>query len=285
VETRAEYVLVGAFVLALVVALAVALLWFARVQFNSKAVSYDVYFEGSVSGLNNGSDVRYSGVPVGRVTDIELDPNDPQRVRVTVEIKPDVVIRTDAVAELSLQGLTGGAFVEIEGASKDAPPVEAKEGERYPVIATKQSNFQDLVNAAPELLHKLSDLADSLNDAVNTDNRAALAATLGNLRQVTDVIAAHSRDIDTMFGQLNTTLKHFDETATKLADTASHLDQLVNESRQPVHNFATRGLPELQALILQAEKLVGDLSHLSASLGRDPARLLYGDRQQGYRPQ
>lgn len=247
-ETRAEYVLVGGFVVALLAGLALAVLWFAQAQFKANAVRYDIYFEGSVSGLATGSNVRYNGVPVGTVSDIRLDPQHPTRVRVTVDIRPDVVIRTDTVAQLQVEGLTGVAYVQITGASGDAPLLKAEAGQPYPVIASKPSQLEQLFSGLPDLIQKLSNLADQLNGIASDKNRVALTQTLDNLRQVSDVAAAHKQDIGAMLRDASGTM--------------SRLDQL----------------------IAQAQALVAELTRLADSFERDPTRLIYGDQQKGYRP-
>jgi phospholipid/cholesterol/gamma-HCH transport system substrate-binding protein len=263
-ETRAEYVLVGGFVLALLAGLAVALVWFVQAQFKASAVRYDVYFEGSVSGLAAGSTVRFNGVPVGGVSAIQLDPQHPTRVRVTADIQPDVVIRDDAVAQLQIQGLTGTAYVEITGASGDASPLKALPGQQYPVIASKPSQLEQLFSGIPDLVQKLSTLADQLNDLSGPDNRAAITETIANLRKVSAVAAAHSKDLDAALTDLPRAVEHIESAAARL-------DQ--------------QGLPELQQLLADSRVLVSELSRLAATLDRDPSRLLYGDRTRGYTPQ
>jgi len=261
-ETRGEYVLVGGFVLTLLVLLVGAMLWLVQASFHSQAVRYDIYFEGSIAGLDNGSAVRFNGVPVGRVREIVLDPQNLQRVRVTIEVKPDTAIRTDAVAELQIQGLTGGAYVEISGASSDAPELKAAEGQDYPVIASRHSQLEQVFNAAPELLGRLSNLADQLVDMTNEKNRAALAGTLDNLQQFTSVVVAHKQDIDETLTDLHSTMKHADSALGRLGDASTRFDQL----------------------LVQAQNLVNVLQRLADSLERNPQRLFYGDRQQGYQP-
>jgi phospholipid/cholesterol/gamma-HCH transport system substrate-binding protein len=243
-ETRAEYVLVGGFVLALLALLVVAVLWLVQVQFNAQSSRYDIYFTGSVAGLDEGSAVLFNGVPIGRVFNINVDPNNLQRVRVTVEVKPIPVIKTDATAQLELQGLTGGAYVEITGTNSDAPNLVAQADEPYPVINTKASQLMQLFSTAPEVLGKISVLADQLSSITDEKNRAALAQTLDNLRQVTGVASAHKEDIGA------------------LLDAMSRFDQL----------------------IVQSQNLVAQLSHLADSFERDPTRLIYGDQQKGYHP-
>ncbi|MGH6968820.1 MAG: MlaD family protein, partial [Stellaceae bacterium] len=238
-ETRAEYVLVGGFALVLLAGIAVVLLWFVQAPFKTNTSPYDIYFDGSVSGLDVGSDVRYNGVLVGRVASIQLDPQRPTQVYVAVDINRVVIIRSDAVAELQVKGLTGTAYVEIAGSSGTAPPLVAANGQPHPVIRSRSSQLTELFNGMPILIQKLSTLADRLSDVADTDNRAALAETLANLRQVSAVLAAHSRDIDTTLGGLSVAVRHFDQ-------AAANLDRMVNDSRKPVSDFTSRGLPELQ---------------------------------------
>lgn len=277
-ETRAEYVLVGGFVLVLLAGLAVVLLWFVQAPFKVSAAHYDIYFDGSVSGLGVGSDVRYNGVPVGRVMTIALDPQRPTQVHVTVDIDQNVVIRTDNVAQLQVIGLTGAAYVEIAGASGTAPRLVAEKGQPYPVIRSRSSQLTELFNGMPVLIQKLSTLADQLNDVTNADNRKALTETLANMRQVSAILAAHSRDLDASLGGLSAAVKHFDQ-------AANNLDQMMRTSQKPVSDFTTRGLPELQQLLADSRVLVAELTRLVDSLNRDPSRVIYGNRLQGYTPQ
>src|SRR5665213_1753858 len=195
-ETRAPYVAVGAAVIVLLVALVVAVLWIARVQLNQEFTYYDIYFTGSVTGLAQGSTVRYNGIPVGRVAEMRLDPQDSTRVRVTVELQGSTVVKSDAVAALELQVLTGGSFVNLTGGSRESPPLERLPGNRYPVIESRQSGLQQVVSSAPEALARLIALTDQLSAMLNDQNRQAFAETLDNLRKVTGGVASHSAEID-----------------------------------------------------------------------------------------
>jgi phospholipid/cholesterol/gamma-HCH transport system substrate-binding protein len=195
-ETQGRYVLVGSFVLLLLAALVVVVLWLARFEFRERVSFYDIYFEGSVAGLNQGSAVRDNGIAVGRVAEIRLDPRDPTRVRVTVEIQAGTIIRTNAVASLETQGLTGGAYINITGGSRNAPPIERQVGERYPVIASAPSGLQRVVSSAPEALARLIALTNQLSDLLRPANREAIAQTLENMRRLTATVASHTGEID-----------------------------------------------------------------------------------------
>ena len=314
-ETRASYVAVGSFVIGLTACLLVAMLWFARVEFGDKGDFYDIYFTGSVSGLNIGSAARQNGVPIGRVVDIKLDPDNPQQVRVTIQVQGVSGIKSDAVASLELQGLTGGEQIEITGGSRDAPMLEVKDDERYPVVASSPSGLQQVVTSAPELLARANGLMEQLSQVLSDDNRKSFSQTLTNLQQVTGAAANHSNDIGAALsdgaaaahdlratmadahgvvsdlqritapgGTLDQAVHSFEQSGRQLSEVGTHLDALVQENRAPLRDFTQRGLAGLQELTASAHTLVSDLDQLVEALQRDPSRLLYGDRRQGYQP-
>jgi len=192
-ETKANYVAVGAFVLACAVGLVVTILWLAGVQYSQEYAYYQSNFKGPVTGLGKGTLTRYNGIEVGRITDLSFDPADPSRVIVTVQVQPNLNIREDSIASIDSQGLTGGAFVEISGGSANSPLLVAREGQRYPVLRTKQSTFAQLQQSAPEVVAKLNVAASRLNDLLSDDNRRAIAHVLANLDETTQAVAPQRR--------------------------------------------------------------------------------------------
>jgi phospholipid/cholesterol/gamma-HCH transport system ATP-binding protein len=143
-ETRANYLMVGVFVLALAAGLVVFVIWLAKFEFDTEFARYDIDFKGSVTGLKAGSPVRYSGVRVGEVIEIALIPDSPDAVRITIEIDSGTPIRSDTEATLEIEGLTGGLYVLLSGVSADAPPLRAQPGQKRPVIASKRSTLQQV---------------------------------------------------------------------------------------------------------------------------------------------
>lgn len=318
-ETRAHHVLVGTFVLGMLIAMFVAVVWLARVQFNREFALYDIYFTGSVTGLNTGAPVRYNGIQIGRVEDIRIDPQNVGRVRVRVEVDPGVPIKSDAVASLEMQGITGFSFVQITGGSQSAPPLEAKDGERYPVIASRASRLEQVFANAPELLEHAIVLADRLADIVNDDNRAAIADGLKQFRATMDALGTGNGDIRTILAdgaatlrdvralteqtrgtltelsqsltgreglsdKLNQTVGDLNQMTHRLNDFAAHVDQLVQENRSGLRDFSQRGLPDLMQLVTETRMMINGLTRLTADIERDPARFFFGDRREGYRP-
>lgn len=298
-ETRASYIAVGIFVVALLAALVVAVLWFARGQLNQSTTRYETYFASVGSGLSPGSAVRVNGVQLGRVADVALDPDNPTRVRVTMDISRNAPIRSDSVASLEIQSLAGTTAIEITAGSKEAPPIALQPGQSYPVIWSRESNLSQIVDAVPNLVVRLTDLLDRLQDLVNDKNRQAFGDTLNNLSQLTAVAAAHrqdlahlledsasdARDLHQAIANLNDMSKKLDQIADQASTTVRNLNAIVQEDRAPLRDFAQNGLPQLQKLAIDTRALVAQLSRTVNELDRDPSRLLYGDRREGYRPQ
>jgi phospholipid/cholesterol/gamma-HCH transport system substrate-binding protein len=287
-ETKANYVAVGAFVLACVVGLVVTIMWLAGVQYSQEYAYYQAVFKGPVTGLGKGTAARYNGIEVGRITDLMFDPNDPQAVIVTLQVQPNLNIREDSVASIDSQGLTGGSFVEITGGTSKSPLLVAREGQRYPLIRTKPSTFAQLQQSAPEVVAKLNVAASRLNDLLNDNNRRAIAHVLSNLDETTQVIAKRSADIDATIANANKAMANLSDASNSLRPTLSHVDLTVQKYGKVADDADAfingDGLAQLSDLIGEMRRLVGNLTQLSDQLNRQPTKLLFGDRRKGYEP-
>ena len=134
-ETRASYIVVGLFVILGMIAMLAAAVWITGHRADQKTALYDIYFDGNVAGLRPGNPVQYRGIPVGAVTGMRIDPENVERVLVTIEIRAETPIKTDTQATLALQGITGVAYVQLTGGTQDAPFLTAERGQKRPVIA------------------------------------------------------------------------------------------------------------------------------------------------------
>ena len=287
-ETKANYVAVGAFVLACVIGLVVTIMWLAGVQYSQEYAYYQAYFKGSVTGLGKGTLTRYNGIEVGRITNLEFDPNDPQRVIVTMQVQPNLNIREDSVASIDSQGFTGGTFVEITGGTAASPLLVAHEGQRYPVIRTKPSTFAQLQQTAPEVVAKLSLAASRLNDLLNDNNRRSIAHILANLDETSQAIARRSADIDATIANANKAMANLSDASNGLRPTLEHVDltlQKYGKVADDADSFINgEGLAQFSDLISEMRRLVSNLTQLSDQINRTPTKLLFGDRRKGYEP-
>jgi len=287
-ETKANYVAVGAFVLACVIGLVVTVLWLAGVQYSQEYTYYQAYFKGSVTGLGKGTPARYNGIEVGRITNLEFDPKDPQRVIVTMQLQPKLNIREDSVASIDSQGLTGGTFVEITGGTASSPLLVAHDDERYPVIRTKPSTFAQLQQTAPEVVAKLSVAASRLNDLLSDENRRAISHILTNLDETSQVIARRSADIDATLANANKVMANLNDASNGVRPTLQHVDLTIQKYGKVADDADAfingEGLAQFSDLVGEMRRLVANLTQLSDQINRTPTKLLFGDRRKGYEP-
>jgi phospholipid/cholesterol/gamma-HCH transport system substrate-binding protein len=319
VETRAHYAIVGGFVIAILIGILVSIIWVTRLQFQREGAIYDIYFRGSVSGLNDGAPVNYNGVPIGRVVAIRLDSENVERIRVRIVVEAGIPIKQDAVASLETQGITGQAFVQISGGTNASPPVAVPAGRAFPVIASRPSQLQEVVTSAPQLLNHAIEVADRLELVLSPENLLAITHTLNNLDSLTGAVAKHGDDIDRIMAdaaatmtelrgvanhadetlgrfnmalndkggisdKVSSTLDEFDQSAKALNQISAHLDGILQENRGALHDFSQRGLGDAEKLIVDTRTLVAELTRITEQIERDPARFLFGDRREGYQP-
>lgn len=315
-ETRASYTLVGAFVLALMAALFVFVVWLAKIQFDRASQPYHIFFTGTVTGLVEGSPVRYRGVAVGTVRDIRIDPTNVERVRVTVEVPEETPIKADAIASLEPVGVTGGVYVEIAGGTREAPLL--KDGaDGIPVIASRPSSIAAVLEQAPRLIENLIKISNNLNAILGEDNQKAVASTLANLAAAaagasgtlkgTDALVADLRkevkavskqaqvlmenanrtvesvgkDAGAISSELAKTAVELNKLTVSLVNTSNELGALVSENRGPVRDFTNGALFELGGLITQLQALAANLNRVTSRLERDPSELIFGGRTGG----
>jgi len=316
-ETRAGYVAVGAFVLALVAGAVLAVLWLGRYQGRESFVYYDALFPGDVTGLQVGGPVRYRGVPVGRVADIRLDPDNIERVRVILEVNAGTPVHSDSVASLEFQGITGVLYVLIGGGTQESPLLPETRAEPYTQVTAKSGKFESLFQGAPDLIAGVNTLVGRINGLFNDENSRAITDILANLNALTKALstdsggvgallkdgAAAAREIQAMSEQFRSlaeelrvrlegagseataTISELRAAAASFAALAKTAEGMVAESRPPLRDFASSGLYEASQLISDLRLLVASLARVSEQIERDPARFLFGDRLRGYETQ
>ena len=308
-ETRANYVIVGTFVLICIIGLFIAVLWVAGSQFREEYTYYRTYFTGAVTGLGKGTVVRYNGIDVGHAYDVAIDDADPKRVIVTLQIDPKVKIHVDSIATLESQGLTGATYVEIEGGTATSPLLMAEPGQPYPVITSKPSALQLLAQSGPEMVQELKLAGDRFADLLSDQNRKAIAETLEHLSATTAEIDSHADEFGKTLMSLRTStetlnrallsadraintadqsLKSIDravdsiQTASDTAnETAEKVGRLSDDTDKVVNGQA---ITQFTLLLAQTRALVASVTRLSNDLEREPTKLLFGDQRQGYTP-
>jgi phospholipid/cholesterol/gamma-HCH transport system substrate-binding protein len=301
VETRANYVFVGASVLAAITAIIIFIFWLGRNQLNKHEENYHTYFTGSVTGLSSGSPVRYRGVPVGTVGYIAIDPNNIERIRVTLKLREHTPIKIDTVASLETAGITGGSYIELSGGTNAAPLLVSQNGE-VPVIRSENSGLQSVLDDAPKLLAKLNELGDQANKLLSDENVKTITATFDHLNSLSANLDALGPDAKQTIANLNKLTTDLNKQLPALMDTlkqdgtsireaadefhkvSSNVDGLVTENRAPLRDFTTNGLGEVGSLVANLRNLTDTLNRVADHLDRDPQRYLFGGTSAGVDP-
>ncbi|MET0157628.1 MAG: ABC-type transport auxiliary lipoprotein family protein [Methyloceanibacter sp.] len=192
-ETRARYALIGAFMLAVIAASFAFVYWLENKGGFGQRAYYQLRFDSSVSGLQEGSAVLFNGIRVGEVTGLALDPDHPDQVVATVGVVSGTPVRSDTKVGIESQGLTGGAAVTLTGGDSASPPVTAENGQ-LPLLSAEPGAGQDWQSLGREVLRKL--------DNILTDNADNLHSAIANFNTFTDVLAKNSDRIDSLLGGL-----------------------------------------------------------------------------------
>ena len=295
-----SYSVVGAFVLVLGAVLIAGVLWLASGGAFQK--KYDLYLaieDESVAGLNLNAPVKYNGVDVGKVREIRLDPDNPERVNLLFAIERGTPIKEDTVAVLKTQGLTGIAYVELSGGGRDTPPLRATAGSEYPVIRTKPSLSARLENVLTNVLAKLDSTSNTINSILSDENRAALKSALADIAAVAHTIAARKATLEAGIANAARTFENtsrataqvgpvidrigrsadaVEKMGNEIARTSASAGKTVDSVGADVKRFTAETLPELERLLGELSVLTTSLRRLSEQTERDPRGLLFGRR-------
>jgi phospholipid/cholesterol/gamma-HCH transport system substrate-binding protein len=305
-EREANYAAVGAFVVLVVIMAALFVYWYSDTREHRDYRRYEVYFEGSVSGLQRGAPVRYLGVDVGRVYTMRIDPRDSSRVQVLVDIDSSAPVSTKTVAELSLQGVTGLLYMDLTQDNGTRRLTKQVPSEKYPVIRSALSNFDVLLASLPDLVGLASDVAERASRVLSDKNIASVSNALASidkasatlpqtltevkllvadLRDATSEMRDVARQANRVVGdagpEIVTAMNRVHTVADNLTRASENLDKLVDENRQDIRSFTRDGLPELERFLREGRSAAQEFRELSRSLREDPSQIIYQPPQQG----
>jgi len=280
--------------------------WYSDSREHRDFQRYEVYFEGSVSGLQRGAQVRYLGVDVGRVYNMRIDPRDSSRVQVLVDVDSTAPVSDKTVAELSLQGVTGLLYMDLtqdNGTRRLTKPVPS---EKFPVIRSARSSFDVLLASLPDLVAIASDVAERAARMLSDKNIASVSNAIANLDKASTSLPQTTKDIQLLVADLRgatheirsvaegangvvstagpelvTAMQRVRTVADNLANTSARLDKLVEDNRQDVRAFTRDGLPELERFLREGRAAEYEIRELSQSLREDPSQLIYQPQETG----
>ena len=300
-----SYAAVGAFVLVLGAALIAGVLWLA--SGGAWQQKYDLYLavsDESVAGLSLSAPVKYNGVDVGKVREIRLDQDNPERVILLFAIERGTPIKEDTEAVLKIQGLTGIAYVELSGGARESPPLRASAQSPYPVIRTKPSLSARLENVLTTVLAKLDSTSSSINAILGDENRAAFKSALADIAALSRTLAARKETLDAgiasaartfengerAMAQIRPVIERMGPVIERMGRSAEAVEKMGNEAAlasanagrtvdsvgADVKRFTAETLPELERLLGELSVLSASVRRLSEQTERDPRGLLFG---------
>jgi phospholipid/cholesterol/gamma-HCH transport system substrate-binding protein len=289
--------MVGAVTLAMLVGLLLFVVWIAGLS--GKATRcYDIYFAQGVSGLNKGSGVTFSGVPVGQIKEVSLLPSRPEFVWVRIEVDDETPVLQGTTAQIKGVGFTGVSEIQLDGAVRGARPLTQIGPQGCPVIPATSGGLGALLNSAPELIDRIQRLTERLTELLSDKNQNSISDILENVDKTTRVLAERAPDLADAIGDARIAARNAGIAAQRVGLLADSTTQLVNEQGKPAAEDLRKAIAALQrtsenldaaiadarpglqnfskSTLPEANQLVHDLRELSESLRGFSERLEQG---------
>ena len=265
-ETRANYVLIGSFTLAVIAAAFGFVLWFQSLHTTKARSPLRIVFEGPAAGLRNGGSVNFNGIRVGEVISVKLD--NPRRVVALAMVENNAPIRKDTLVGLEVQGLTGVAAISLKGGEEAAPPVPLDE-DGVPVLTADPNRLQDVTEAIRGTLQNIN--------RVVADNQEAVKNSLRNLETFTNSLSRNAERIDAIMGRVDGVMGKADNLMLGLNSLAGGKDGgelflTVKSIRELAEDFDKRS----GALMADGRRTLSDISRAVNNFDRNPTRVLFG---------
>lgn len=304
-ETRASYVLIGAFTLLVFLGAFLFVLWIGKVSLEREWTYYDIIFKEAVTGLAVGGAVQYNGIQVGEVRKLSLVPDDPREVVAHVRLNGDTPMRTDTRARLTLLGITGVTVIQLSGGSPTAARLAPKPGETIAVIVADESALQSLLASGQDVATSASEVLLRAGRLLSDENMKHIASSLEHIDQVTGALAEQRDALRTLVTQLaavsrdlKVTLQHVDKLATTthhVVDTEARqtldaanawlasaqramntANAILDRNSAPMARFGDDTLSQVGPAVAELRQALQSLHAITQRLQEDPADYLLG---------
>ena len=244
-ETRAHHVLIGLFTVLVVAGALLFGLWLAKSSVDTEFKDYEVVFNEAVSGLSKGSAVQYSGIKVGDVVSLRLDPKDPRRVLARIRLGGETPIKEDTQAKLALTGITGTSLIQLSGGTPQSPELRGKNG-KLPVIVASPSPIARLLNNSDDVMSSINQLLYNANQVLSPENVERLSKTLANLEQTTGAINDQRGDLQQAMRQLGSIGKQASTALEQTTLLMRNANGLLNNNGKQMFSSAEQAMKSLE---------------------------------------
>jgi phospholipid/cholesterol/gamma-HCH transport system substrate-binding protein len=268
-ETKANYLMIGGFVLGVLALGFVFVFWMSNFAGGGK--NYYVVFESSVAGLTTGSSVGFNGIRVGEVQSFTLDPEDARKVQVLISVRDDTPVRENSHASITSMGLTGGSGVQITPGSPDSPFLVATAENPIPVIQADPGSGQGVFEAGSAALNNANVFISKLNGLLD-QNEKAITSTMTNVEQVTTMLAEKKDEIGQAISDVKDGAQSFKSLSSKLAvSLGDNMDGLTRQARESLQEFGS--------FMREGRRVAVTLNRILEKLEADPKGFLLGGNQ------
>lgn len=256
-ETRSNHVLVGAVVLAMLAGLLLFAVWLAGLS-NKATRCFDIYFAQAVGGLNKGSTVSFSGVPVGQIEKISLLPDRPEFVWVRINVDEETPVLQGTTAEIKGVGFTGVSEIQLAGAVKGGRPIDRPGPQGCPVVPSSSGGLGALLNSAPELIDRIQRLTERLTEMLSDKNQNSIADILENIDKTTKVLAERAPDLADAMKDARTAAREAGIAAHNVGLLADSSNRLINEQGKPAAEDMRKAIAAVQSAADNLNAMVTD---------------------------
>ena len=254
-EPRAHHVLIGLFTLVAFAAALAFVLWLGRGPADRDFRHYTVVFKEGVRGLTQGSAVQYSGIRIGEIRSLKLDPNDPRRVFARIRVEAGVPIKKDTIARLTLVSITGQSVIDLTGGSPESPPLTAPPGED-PIIIATSSSLTRLLESGEDLVTSVLDLVVSARAFLSPENAKSLAATLERLEEASTALASQSGNVQVLLREMIAASREAKAALASADDLVKTTKGLVDRDGAEAIASARRALASVEQAATNVSRLV-----------------------------
>jgi len=297
-ENRSHALIAGFFTIALLVITAVFAIFLGRDKI--QRVPYEIVTSSSVSGLNLQAAVRYKGIKVGNVTDINFNPKVPGQIMLRVEVIPSTPITSATFATLAYQGVTGIAFVQLDDDKQPGHALlaSAQDDDTLPRIPLRPSVLQNLEQKGIAILNQTEELTKRINNLLDPHNPSSLMSTIDHVGKAAEQwgtvpaqIAPSLSKLPALIDQTQSTLssvKNLSVDANKFTQNLNQLSSQLQSSEGPIAHFnhtldqisngiTAETLPRIQTLTNDARSSLRSLNRTTENLNDRPQSILFGN--------
>ena len=304
-ETRAHHVIIGLFTLLAGAGAVLFAVWISNANTSSDYRYYTVVFREAVTGLSRGSAVQYRGIPIGDITELGLDPEDPSQVLAGIRISGTAPITRDTKARLTFTGITGNTVIELVPGDPNSPLLD-DDGTQAPRIPATPSPISSLLANGEDLMTNINQLVSNARNMLSDENAERIARTLESIevaagslssqgddvKALVNELTAASREATELITNVNTlvneqgtrTLNNVEQTLESIASTSETLEQLLVDNSD-AFSSGMQGLGQLEPAISELRGSLTALRSITRRLEDSPARFLLGrDTFEEYEP-